>query len=148
MLQTCGEEILNIYCIHETQSRVHRLGMCIIQGKNSTRWAPGWAAVVTWATNSLMFAIEGSLFDSMGGVPYTMDMITDAAARQRCWSQQIGSVAIPWTRRMASVVWVLWYFLTTFLLNPPCAALRMQRQLFWSICNKLEIEREKSYMPL
>ena len=52
-------------------------------GKNSTRWAPGYAERVILSLRSLIIEIDGSVADCNGGELYTIEVIVEAAVLSR-----------------------------------------------------------------
>src|SRR6267154_5609370 len=105
------------------------LGMYIIHGKNSTKWAPGRAARVRRATKSLTALTPESNSDIIGGVSYVTDMTMDAAVRRRCLSHVKGSARRPEVSRTVSLSCGALKDSTMVLLRPSWAALRILRHL-------------------
>jgi hypothetical protein len=130
----------------------HLLGMYIIHGKNSTKWAPGRAARVRRATKSLTALTLESNSDEIGGVSYVTDMTMDAAVRRKCLSHAEGWARRPEVSRIASVSCGVLKDSTTDLLRPSWAALRILRHLCrrqdgLMIAKKLRTESRNSGIP-
>ncbi len=132
--------------IGSLQKTPHLLGMCLIHGKNSTKCAPGRAARVRRATNSLTAFTPESSSETIGGVSYVTDMIIEAATRRRWLSNVAGWSRSPEASRTASLNCGVLKDSTTDLLRPSWAALRILRHLCGSRQEELNIVRNRRTM--